>query len=308
MSNKEYDVIIFGAGPAGLSAGLYLSRGELKTLIIDEASGGGQLSLTHSISNYPGSPEMSGSDLARVMKKQVEDFGCDFLFSAEITSFNFEGDVKTVEIDEEDVYTAHAVIIAVGGVPRMLGLPSEKKFKGRGISYCATCDGAYFKGKDVVAIGGGNTALEESVFLTKFAESVTILHRLSDFQASAYAEKEAYSNSKIKIKKDTEIVEFIGDKTVEKVKVIDHKTGKESEIKCDGAFVFIGYTPNTKMFKGIIDTNDWGEIITDEDMATNVEGVFAAGDARMKKYRQVVTAASDGCIAALAAIDYLRKE
>jgi len=305
MQKTDYDAIIIGAGPAGLTAGIYLARAREKTLIIDEGTGGGQLKLTHLIENYPGVLSLSGKELADTMREQAKAFDCDIRTSVELTGFDFTQEIKTIELDEEETISARSIIIAVGGIPRMLGIPSEKKFKGRGISYCATCDGDFFKGKDVITIGGGNSALEESVYLTRFVNSVTIIHQFDYFQAYAAAIEDAKKNSKISFILNTKIKEFLGENTLDKVLIENTVTGEISELKTDGVFIFIGYLPNTKIFKGHIDMNEAGEIIAGENMETNIKGVFAAGDVRTKKYRQVVTATSDGCIAALAATEYL---
>lgn len=307
MENTDYDLIILGAGPAGLTAGLYASRSKLKTLILDEAFGGGQLALTHEIANYPGVETMGGFELAELMKKQTGSFGCEFKTGVEVTGYDIKGNIKTLELDGEKKVTAKTFIIAVGGKPRTLGIPSEEKFKGRGISYCATCDGPFFRDKNVIAIGGGNSALEEGAYLTNFAKSVTIVHRSKTFNAQPIAVEEARSKSNMSFLMNTEVKEFLGEKKVEKAVLYNNETKTESVMDIEGAFIFIGYVPNTKPFEGILEMNKWGELIADVNMNTNIPGVFVAGDAREKKYRQVVNACADGCIAALEAYEYIQK-
>mgnify|MGYP001562436939 CR=1 FL=1 len=307
MSDTDYDVIIMGGGPAGLSAGLYLARDRFKTVIIDKQFGGGQLSLTHAIANYPGVEEIGGFDLAELMKKQVQEFGCELMLNTEITGLGLTDKIKTVEIGDKKL-TAKAIIICVGGSPRKLGLESEEILKGRGISYCATCDGPFFRDKDVIVVGGGNSALEESVYLTKFAKSVKILVRGEELVAHKIAIQEAEENEKIELIYNVEVKEFIGENRLEKVRIYNSAKDSEEEIEAQGAFIFIGYVPNTKSLEGIINIDNWGGIITDQEMATNVPGVYAAGDARAKKFRQVVNAAGEGCVAALASEEYIGKE
>ncbi len=301
---KTFDSIIIGAGPAGLTAGIYLARAKQKVLIIDKGMGGGQVILTHAVANYPGVPETFGYKLASEMKKQAADFGCRILPNKEISSMDLKGKVKTVTAEGE-TYEAASVILAVGGKPRTLGLESEKKFQGTGISYCATCDGDFFTGEDIVVVGGGNSALEEAVSLTQYAKSVTIVHQFDHFQAYAHAIKAAEDNPKVSFIMESVIEEFLGDETLTGVRVKNKKTGESATIEVTGAFIFIGYVPSTEPFEGIINLNDRKEILTNEDMATSVAGVFAAGDVRAKKFRQITTAVSDGTIAALSAMDYM---
>jgi len=307
MKAEHYDAIILGAGAAGLTAGIYLSRAQQKTLIINEGSVGGQMVLTHAVANYPGVLESSGRDISLVMKQQAKEFGCKFETNVEVTKLDLTSQPKLVEIDDDEVYTADVIIIASGGTPRKLGVVGEDKFKGLGISYCATCDGDFYTGKDIIVTGGGNSALEEAVSLTKYANSVTIVHQFDSFQASALAIKQAESNEKIKFIMETEITEFLGENNLERVKLQDQKTKEIVEMKCDGVFIYIGYEPNTDSFNGAVERSERKEIITDENMQTNLEGVFAAGDVRKKKFRQITTAVADGTIAALNAIEYLQK-
>ncbi len=306
MNATHYDVIVLGAGAAGLTAGIYLSRANKKTLIINEGSIGGQMVLTHAVANYPGVLESSGRDISLIMKQQAKEFGCDFESNVEVTKLDLTSKKKMVEIDDDEVFTADAIIVATGGTPRKLNVPGEEEFKGLGISYCATCDGDFYTGKDIIVTGGGNSALEEAVSLTTYAKSVTIVHQFDHFQASQHAIEQAEKNEKISFVLDTEIVEFLGDTSVNAVKLKNMKTNEISEMETDGVFIYIGYVPNSKSFADILDLSERDEIITDEDMRTNIDGVFAAGDVRKKKYRQVTTAVADGTIAALSAIEYLQ--
>ncbi|HUX12915.1 MAG TPA: FAD-dependent oxidoreductase [Spirochaetia bacterium] len=301
---REYDVAIIGGGPAGLTAGIYLARAKQRVLILDHATVGGQVILTHAVANYPGLPELSGYQLAATMRRQAEEFGCDVRSNTRITELDLANGTKRLETSEETVH-AKAVIIAVGGEPRTLGLESETRLRGKGISYCATCDGDFFTGEEIVVVGGGNSALEEAVSLTRYAKKVTIVHQFDWFQAYAHAIEEAQRNPKIAFVMESQIEEFIGDDSLTAVRVKSRRDGEESIIPATGAFVFIGYTPRTERCAQFVETNKNGEIITDESMATNVAGVFAAGDARQKRYRQITTAVSDGTIAALSALEYL---
>lgn len=300
----KYDTIILGGGPAGLSAGIYLSRAKQKVLIIDQKTVGGQIILTHAVANYPGVEEISGYKLASTMKKQAKSFGCKILSNNAVTKIDLIGDEKSVEIDDEDTYYAKSIILATGGMPRPLGLTSEKKFKGRGISYCATCDGDFFQDQDIIVVGGGNSALEEAVSLTKYAKTVKIVHQFDHFQAFEHAIEEAKSNPKISFMMESEVEDFLGEESLTQVKVYDKKNDKHVILNATGTFIFIGYIPSTDPFKDIIDLNNRGEIVVDADMQTSVKGVFAAGDAINKKVRQITTAVADGTIAALSAIEY----
>ena len=303
--DNHFDVIIVGAGPAGLTAGIYLSRAKLKTLIINEGAVGGQLVLTHEIANYPGVESISGYELARNMKLQAQKFGCMIKSNTKITSIELKDDLKKVVVNNRDIFTSDALIFTTGGRSRKIGAVGEDLFKGKGISYCATCDGDFFQDKEIIVVGGGNTALEEAVSLTKYASRVTIVHQFDHFQAFAHYVDEAKRNEKISFIMSSEITEFIGDEKLKSVKIQDKITGEISEMKIDGVFIFIGYVPNTESLEGLIELNQWKEIVTDKDMKTDVRGVFAAGDSIQKKYRQVTTAVSDGTIAALSAAEFV---
>ena len=306
MSKEIYDVMILGAGAAGLTAGIYSSRAKLNTLILNEGAVGGQMVLTHEIANYPGVENISGYALANIMKKQAKDFGCAIKSNVKISRYGLEGKVKEVELEDGRTFSAKTVIVAPGGRPRPLGIPGEDTFKGKGISYCATCDGDFFTGKELVVVGGGNSALEEAVSLTKYATKVTIVHQFDHFQAFAHAIKEAQENPKISFVMASELREIKGNENVESVVIENLKTGERTEMKTDGVFVFIGYLPNTESLHGTVPMNERGEILVDPLMKTSIPGVFAAGDSITKRFRQVTTAVADGTIAALSAAEFVR--
>ena len=303
--DNHFDVIVIGGGAAGLTAGIYLSRAKLNTLILNEGAVGGQMVLTHEIANYPGIEKISGYELARNMKSQAQKFGCRIKSNIKITSLDLKEEIKKVTVNHNDVFTSNAVIIATGGKSRMVGAKGEKEFKGKGISYCATCDGDFFQDKEIIVVGGGNSALEEAVSLTKYASKVTVLHQFDHFQAFEYYVNEAKNNSKIDFIMESKIIEFIGDEKLSYVKIQNQRTKEISEMKIDGVFIFIGYVPNTESLEGIIELNESKEIIVDKNLMTNLQGVYAAGDSIQKRYRQVTTAVGDGTIAALGAAEYI---
>lgn len=304
---NHYDAIIVGAGAAGLTAGIYLSRAKVKTLILNEGAVGGQMVLTHEIANYPGIDSISGYELARNMKLQAQKFGAVIKSNIKITSFDLKSNPRRIVINGKDEYTSDIVIITTGGRSRTLGVPGENDFKGKGISYCATCDGDFFQDKEIIVIGGGNSALEEAVSLTKYASKVTIVHQFDHFQAFEHYVNEAKNNEKIDFIMESKIIEFIGDEKLRRVKIQNQKNNEVFEKEIDGVFVFIGYVPNTEMFEGVIELNQYKEIVVDKNMATNIEGVYAAGDSIAKRYRQVTTAVGEGTVAALSAAEYLNK-
>lgn len=307
-NSNHYEVIILGGGPAGLTAAIYLSRARLRTLLLTDGTPGGQMTLTHEIANYPGIEKINGYMLGSVMKKQATAFGAVVKGNTEIISFSLEGAVKSVTAGDGQTYTADVIILATGGRSRTLGVPGEDTFKGRGISYCATCDGDFFTGKEIVVVGGGNSALEEAVSLTKYATKVTVIHQFDHFQAFQYAVEEAKANPKISFVMTSTIASFYGEEKLEGVKIKNLVTGEETDFKTDGVFIFVGYVPNTESLKGHVKLNERGEVITGADMSTSIEGVFSAGDANVKRYRQVTTAVADGTIAALAAADYINSQ
>jgi thioredoxin reductase (NADPH) len=305
--NNHYDAIILGAGPAGLTAGIYLSRARLKTLIVDEGTVGGQMVLTHEIANYPGVESISGYQLASIMKKQAKAFGCHIKSNTSVFAIEPESELKSVSLSDGNTYTAHSIILTPGGRPRTLGVAGEDDFKGKGISYCATCDGDFFTDKEIVVVGGGNSALEEAVSLTKYASKVTIVHQFDHFQAFEHAVEEAANNPKISFIMESAITAFHGNENLESVDIKNLISGETHNFKTDGTFIFIGYLPNTEFLKGKVDMNKWGEILVKGDMSTNIEGVYAAGDSTAKRFRQVTTAVGDGTVAALAVSDYLNE-
>lgn len=308
--SKIYDLIIIGAGPAGLAAGLYGARARMSTLIIEKDKTGGQIVTTDEVANYPGSiPEATGPSLIARMVEQCEEFGVERAKDT-IVDFDFTGTTKTLKGAKED-YLAKSVIIATGATPKKLGCPGEKELTGKGVSYCATCDGAFFEDMQVFVVGGGDSAVEEAMFLTKFASKVTIVHRRDSLRAAKSIQEKAFENPKIDFKWDTVIEEIKGDGIVESVVFKNVKTGELEQFDADeefgtfGIFVFTGYDPNTKVFEGKLDMTPNGYIIGDELMKTNYEGVFVAGDCRDKLLRQVVTATADGAIAAVMAEKYV---
>lgn len=305
--NNHYDAIIIGAGAAGLTAGIYLSRAKVRTLILNEGAVGGQMVLTHEIANYPGIESISGYELARNMKMQAQKFGAVIKSNIKITLFDLKSNPKRFIVNGKDEYTSDVVIITTGGRSRTLGVPGENEFKGKGISYCATCDGDFFQDKEIIVVGGGNSALEEAVSLTKYASKVTVVHQFDHFQAFEHYVNEAKANPKIDFIMESKIVEFLGDEKLRKVKIQNQKTGEVIEKDIDGVFIFIGYVPNTEMFEGILELNHHKEIVVDKNMGTNIPGVFAAGDSIAKRYRQVTTAVGEGTVAALSAAEYLNK-
>ncbi|MGQ1946709.1 NAD(P)/FAD-dependent oxidoreductase [Geofilum sp. OHC36d9] len=306
-NSNHYDAIVIGGGPAGLTAGIYLSRARLKTLILNEGTIGGQMVLTHEIANYPGVESVNGYQLSNIMKKQAMSFGCTIKANILIADIHLSGKEKVITLSDGTRFVAEAVILSPGGRSRTLGVEGESHFKGRGISYCATCDGDFFTDKEIVVVGGGNSALEEAVALTKYASKVTVVHQFDEFQAFEHAIEEARTNDKVNFIMTSKITAFRGDENLKSVDITNIQTGAVSDFKTDGVFIFIGYVPNTEFLKGKIELNQWGEMIVANDMSTSVAGVFGAGDSVAKRFRQVTTAVADGTVAALAASQYLHQ-
>jgi thioredoxin-disulfide reductase len=311
--SKLYDVIILGAGPAGLSAGLYAGRYKLSTLIIEKSQDGGQISITDEIENYPGQvidTDESGSSLVARMTAQAAKFGCERA-SANIVSVELEGEVKKLTDVNGNVYEGRTVIIASGAHPRPIGCKNEADYVGKGISFCATCDANFFEDLEVYVVGGGDSAVEEAIYLTKFARKVTIIHRRDALRAAKSIQEKAFANDKIEFMWDSVVEEVSGDEILTKMLVKNVKTGEITTIEADeedglfGLFGFIGLIPNTEIFADSKLNMENGYIVTDEDMHTNIEGVYAAGDVRKKSLRQVVTAAADGAIASSQVEHYL---
>ncbi len=303
---EVFDLIIVGGGAAGLTAGIYSSRARLSTLILNEGAVGGQMVLTDEIANYPGVEKTKGYLLANTMKKQAKEFGCKIKSNLKIKSYDLQGEIKHVVLEDGREFRSRSVILTPGGSPRSLQLPGEAYFKGSGISYCATCDGEFFTGKEVIVVGGGNSALEEAVALTSHAEKVSIVHQFDHFQAFQHAIDQAEANPKIEFVMESELRSFSGNGVLQEVTLEHLPTGETTSKNIDGVFIFVGYKPNTADLKGIIELNERDEILVDADMKTSLPGVFAAGDCIQKKYRQVTTAVADGTIASLSAADYLR--
>ncbi|HBV88633.1 thioredoxin-disulfide reductase [Desulfosporosinus sp.] len=306
---QVYDVIILGAGPAGLSAGLYAGRSRLNTLLIEKQKDGGQIVITSEIENYPGClDEESGASLVARMTKQVEKFGVERAQDT-ITSVDFSGDVKVVK-GLHGEYHAKAIIVATGAFPRPIGCPGEKELIGKGVSYCATCDANFFEDMDIYVVGGGDTAVEEGIYLAKFGRKVTIIHRRDELRAAKSIQEKAFANPKIKFMWDTVVEELKGDGLLERMVVKNVKTGELTEVLANeedgtfGVFGFTGFLPQSAIFEGVLAMEN-GYIKTDEEMRTNIPGVFAVGDIRIKTLRQVVTAAADGAIAAMTVEKYL---
>ncbi len=298
-SVSEYDVIILGAGPGGLTAGLYLCQSKINTVLIDIALPGGNVATTHQVSNYPGFIEpQAGYMLSHNMSEQTKMCGTVYKVAVDVTSVDLEK--KEIVIDKYETVRAKKIVIATGTTPNLTNAPGEKKLKGNGISYCATCDAKYFDGKEVVVIGGGNSAVEESDYITRFASKLTMVHQFDKLTANKQAQEKAFNNPKIEILFDSEPRSFTkeGDKMITEIENVKTKTTQK--LISDGVFIFIGMKPNVDLFKDKLTLDQWGYIKTDEDMRTSVPGVFAVGDVISKKYRQITTAVADGTIAAMA--------
>jgi thioredoxin reductase (NADPH) len=300
----DYDVVIVGGGPAGLTAALYASRARLKTLVIESMSVPGQAILTDSIENYPGFPEgVNGFELVERFKKQAVHFGAELMTGDVKNIGSFENGFK---IDSgSKLFSTLSVIVAAGARPKKIGIPGEKELTGRGVSYCATCDGALYKDKEVVVLGGGDSAIEEAVFLTRFAGKVTVVHRRDRLRAAKAVQEKAQANKKIIFTLESVPLEIRGKDKVTSIKINNLKTGKESELTCDGVFIFVGYEPNTDFIKGLLALDEKGYIAAGRDMAASKKGIFACGDCTQKLLRQVITACGDGATAAFSAQQYV---
>ena len=294
-----YDVIIVGGGPAGLTAALYLARAKYRVLVLEKEAFGGQISITHEVVNYPGIAKTSGKALTDTIQQQAEGFGAEFML-AEATGYDLAGDIKTVRTNQGD-YRCFGILLATGAHPRMVGFKGEEEHKGRGVAYCATCDGEFFTGKEIFVVGGGYAAAEESVFLTKFARHVTVLVRKDDFSCAASVSDQAKNHEKITVLYNTVMEEVSGENGLTYARYKNTATGEVTEYKSEesfGVFVFAGYAPATEAVKGIVELNEQGYIITDATQKTGTEGVYAAGDVCIKPLRQLVTATGDGALAA----------
>ena len=296
-----YDVVVIGGGPAGLTAAIYLARAKYRVLVVEKEKFGGQITITHEVVNYPGVGRTSGKELTETMRQQAEYFGAEFMLAG-VDKLDMSGNIKTVYTDRGEL-KCFGVLLATGAHPRMVGFPGEEEFRGRGVAYCATCDGEFFTGKDVFVIGGGFAAAEEAVFLTKYANHVTILVRRDDFSCAKSASDAARNHPKITVLTNTEVDGVFGDNTLRSIRYRSKKTGEVVEHKAPegdniGVFVFAGYEPATGLVKGLAELNEQGYIVTDTNMKSSVEGLYAAGDVRIKPLRQVVTATGDGALAA----------
>jgi len=303
--DAEYDVLILGGGAAGLSAAIYCGRAMLKTLLLERLGTGGQVLNTLDIDNYPGFPQgIAGPEIASRFDEQARKFGAEIQYD-EITGTQLKGDVKVVE-GLSKTYTARSIIICTGGSHRKLGVPGEQEFSGKGVSYCAVCDANFFRGQEVVVVGGGDAAIDEGLYLAGVVDKVTVVHRRDELRASPILQRKAFENPKMAFLLSHVVERVVGENVVTAVQVKDLKARKSYKYPVAGVFVYIGFVPNTGLFEGQIGLDDAGQIVTDIDMATDVPGVFACGDVRAHSYRQVGTSVGDGITAALSAYSYLQ--
>ena len=301
-----YDVIVIGGGPGGYTAALYAARANLSVAILEKLSPGGQMGTTDVIDNYPGFPQgVNGFELAMQMKEGAERFGAQTQL-AEVTQVELAGQVKTIHTSGGD-YQARTVVLATGAHPRELGLPGERELRGRGVSYCATCDGMFYRGKTVVVVGGGNTAVSDVLYLSRLCEKVYLVHRRDTLRASKVYLDPLQKAENVEFVWDSEVKQLLRDQAVTGVRVRNKKTGEERDIPCGGVFVAVGYLPNTQLYRGQVELVVAGYVLADETTQTNLPGVFAVGDLRKKPLRQVVTAASDGAVAAHFIEEYLNQ-
>jgi thioredoxin reductase (NADPH) len=302
---KKEKVVVIGSGPAGLTAALYTARANLEPLVISGNQLGGQISITSEVENYPGFPEgTTGPELVELMQKHAEHFGARILVD-EVTEVDFSKGSPFQLKTYGETYEADTVIVCTGASPRRLGVPGEEEFIGRGVSFCATCDGFFFREKDVVVVGGGDSAMEEGIFLTRFANTVRVIHRRDELRAGEALKTRAFANAKISFIWDTVVEEIIGDGKVEKVRVRNVKTDEGEDLSTDGVFIFIGHYPNSEIFKGQLTLDERNYVIADERMMTSIPGVFAAGEIQDPVYRQVATSVGQGCAAAMMAERWL---
>jgi thioredoxin reductase (NADPH) len=302
-AEKIYDLLILGAGPAGLTAAIYGCRANLSVLVFEQMLAGGEIASTDRLDNYPGFPEgVNGADFGQLLEQQARRFGTEIV-SAIIEEASLEGEIKKV-VTSQGLFYGRAIIVATGTVPGVLGVPGEEELRGKGISFCATCDGFFFRGKEVAVIGGGDAALQEALYLTRFAEKIILIHRRDKFRAVPYLQEQVFKQPRIKIIWDTIVKGFSGEQRLEKITIQNVKDAQTTDLPVAGAFLYIGRVPNTGFLKGV-EKDGQGYIITSEEMETSLPGIFAAGDVRRKFLRQVVTAAADGAIAAMMAVRYL---
>jgi thioredoxin reductase (NADPH) len=306
-SATEWDVVIVGAGPAGMAAALYTGRARLKTLLLDRAGmGGGQLMNTELIEDYPAIKSITGSDMAHAFEEQIREFGVEVTWG-EVTGFEARGNRRVVKTDDGTEYVAKAVIVSTGGLPRKLGAPGEAEFAGRGVSYCAICDGAFFKNQILAVVGGGDSAVEEATFLTRYGEKVYIIHRRDEWRAQKLLQERALNNPKIVPIWDTVVEEIGGGNKVEWLRLRNLKTGEESRIEVGGVFIYVGFMPNSEVFGPQFPKDDQGFVITDDKMETPMPGLYVAGDVRSQYVRQISNAVGDATTAAVAATRYIEE-
>ncbi|MCE5207222.1 MAG: thioredoxin-disulfide reductase [Chloroflexi bacterium] len=304
LEGNVEELVIIGAGPAGMAAALYAARSDLSPLVITGTQLGGQVAISHLIENYPGFIDgIGGAELSDLLQKHAEKFGARFEFD-QVDSVDLSGQPYKIKIYSREIL-AKSLILATGASPVFLGIPGEKKLAGRGVSYCATCDGFFFRGKDVIVVGGGDSALEEAIFLTRFASSVTIVHRRDELRACLLLQQRAKENAKISFRLNTIVTEVIGENAVEAVRLKDVISGGEQVVPTQGVFIFIGHRPNTELFTGQLDMDEQGYLVTDVSMKTKAPGVFAAGEVADPDYRQVITSAGMGAASAIQAVRYL---
>jgi thioredoxin reductase (NADPH) len=304
---KTHDLIIIGAGPAGLTAGIYANRAKLDTVLLERLNPGGLVASTDWIENYPGFPQgISGADLVKKMEEQATKFGLQIVPFKEVTSADVKVQPKLIKVDEEE-YKAKAVIIASGTEPKKLNIPGEEKFKGRGVSYCATCDGAFFQDKDIVMIGGGSSGIQEGLFLIRFVKGITVVEFMPHLNAEKILEERATNEPKFKFLLNHMATSINGENQVESVTIKNRETNEENTIPAAGVFIYVGWDPKTDFVKGQIKLDKWGYVVAGEDTRTSVPGVFVAGDVREKELRQITTAVSDGTVAAFMAERYVEE-
>lgn len=301
--SEIYDVVIIGAGPAGLTSAVYSARANLKTIMIERGIPGGQMTKTEAIENYPGFESILGPELSEKMFNHAKKFGTEYMYGF-VREIVDQGDLKIIKLSNKEIKTK-TVIIATGSEYRKLGVPGEVEFAGKGVSYCAVCDGAFFKDKELIVVGGGDSAIEEGLFLTKFAKKVTIIHRRDELRAQKILQERAFKNEKIDFIWNHTVEKVAGEQKVSKVTIKNTITNAQRDFQTDGVFIYVGIIPLTKIFKNLNILTEEGYIKTNEKMETNVKGIFAAGDVREKELRQVVTATGDGCLASQSAQHYI---
>jgi thioredoxin reductase (NADPH) len=305
VEEKIHDLIIIGGGPAGLTSGIYATRGKLDTVLLERMNPGGLVASTELVENYPGYPEgIVGAELTKKMEEQATKFGLVTMPYNEVTSVDLKGKIKSVKVDQQE-YRSKAVIIASGTEPKKLNIPGEEKFKGRGVSYCATCDGAFFQGKDIAVIGAGSSGIQEGMFLTRFVNSITVVEFMPQMNAEKILQERAQKEPKFKFFLNHMVISINGENRVESITIKSREIGEEKTIPVAGVFVYVGWNPMTHFLKGQVDLDKWGYIIASEDTKTSTPGVFVAGDVRQKELRQITTATADGTVAAFMAERYV---